>query len=158
MSNIKETLKQSIELEKKAHFDYLTNLSASAIAGLVRGGVEFEKAASLVKQACDENSRAREMLEKAAVLDEALTVITDLEDKLEKKAEVVAKIETSKEPLDKLAELGYSKEDLEAFASLPNDLIEKVASSAGQPSGMGSGVGIPMEKTDPLLQFLLGSN
>ena len=161
--NTLELLKQASDIEKKAYSDYVTSFTQSGIVSLVQGGVAFEKAAELMKQACDNDSTAARLQTNALAFEKAAEYIEELEGKvseLEKVAEETA-VEVKKldesNPINKLAAFGmFSEEELAMMSQLPNQLIEKVAAANAQPEGMGSAVGIPREKTDPLLEFILG--
>lgn len=161
MSQIVEQVKNKVELEKKAYFEYVKSFSGSSIAALVQGGVAFEKAAELTKQACEENPRAVSMLSDIEVFEKIAEYIEELEAKVEILEKSAGELETevkiaNSEPLNKLASIGFSEEEIAQISMLPENLQEKVASVNAQPWEMGSGVGIPREKTDPLLEFILG--
>ena len=161
MSKIVELLTKSAELEKKAYYDYIKAFASSGISSLVRGGVSFEKAAQLMKVACEQDSKISALGVNVQAFEKASEYISELESKvssLEKMAgmyEHKEEIETSA-PLQKLASIGFTAEEIEYMSTLPENLIEKVASSNSAPWEMGSGVGISREKTDPLLEFILG--
>ena len=158
--NIVEQLSSAAGMEKKAYFDYVKAYSSSAIAALVKGRVSLEKAASLVKETINSDSRANSLKTNCAVLEKAAEYVASLETKvseLEKFAQATdqeKKIEEST-PMSKLANIGFSKEELTYMASLPENLVEKVASIGSKPWEMGSGAGFAREKTDPLLEFIL---
>ena len=162
MSTVVEQLTAAASLEKKAYFDYVKSFSSSSITSMVRGGVALEKAAAIVKEACVKDATASKMASTSSVLEKASEYIQELENKvasLEKfaeQAEEEKRIEEST-PLNKLASIGFTKEEIAHIGSLPENLIEKMASFQASPTWeMGSGVGISREKTDPLLEFLLG--
>lgn len=158
MSRIVELLKEAAEIEKKAYSQTVTTFSANSIAALVKSGMPFEKAASVVSDACETNQEFSDkalhylLLEKAAAYVEALEAKTE---ELSKVAQEVKVVEDD-EQLSKLASLGFSKDEIAAMRQVDSNLIEKVASVSSAPAEMGAGVGIPREKTDPLLEFLLG--
>ena len=160
MTTIVEQLKQASEMEKKAYVEYVKSFASSGIASLVKGGVALEKAASIVKEACITDSRASKLMATSQAFEKAAEYIAELETKLvelEKFAEQTATEKTIEDstPLNKLASIGFSKEELTYINSLPENLVEKVASMGSKPWEMGSGVGMPREKTDPLLEFIL---
>lgn len=161
MSQIVEQVKNKVELEKKAYFEYVKSFSGSSIATLVQGGIAFDRAAELTKQACEVDARAVGMLSTIAAFEKVAEYVEQLEVKvseLEKSAGVLeaeVKAATS-EPLNKLASIGFTKEEIEQISMLPENLQEKVASVNSQPWEMGAGAGIPREKTDPMLEFLIG--
>lgn len=156
-------LNKAAELEKKAYTDYVTSFSSSSIAALVKGGVPFEKAASLVQEACEADSKLHGLManivafEKAAeCIEEQSARIEELEKIAEETHERVEASLDEHNPLNKLASVGFTKEEIEMMSQLPENLITKVASAGSQPWEMGGGVGIPREKTDPLLEFIIG--
>lgn len=160
--NILELLNKAAELEKKAYADYVTNFTQAGIVALVKGGVVFEKAAEMMKQACEREELLARLQTNAIAFEKAAEYIGELETKvsgLEKVAqEQAVEIKTldEKDPMHKLAASGFfSDEELDMMAQMPRQLVEKVASVGAQPDGMGSAVGVPREKTDPLLEFLL---
>jgi hypothetical protein len=161
--NTTELLKQASELEKKAYADYVASYTSAGIVALVQGGVSFEKAAEMMKQASENDQTIIARSLNAVAFEKAAEYIADLEARLsnlEKVAEeaiVEAKKNDESDPLNKLASFGmFSEEEIAMMAQMPAPLVEKVASINSRPEGMGSAVGIPREKTDPLLEFLLG--
>lgn len=160
--NTIELLKQASQLEKKAYADYVANFTKSGIVTLVKGGVAFEKAAEMMRQACEGDSKLTSLKTNAVAFEKAAEYISELETRvveLEKVAEEAA-VEVQKldetNPLSKLASFGmFSEEELDMMAQLPTNLVEKVASVNSKPYEMGGAVGVPREKTDPLLEFLL---
>jgi len=159
--NTIELLKQASEIEKKAYADFVANFTKAGIVSLVQGGVEFEKAAEMMKQACEKNSTLALYQTHISAFEKAAEYIGELEGKLselEKYAEeatvTVQKLDTNN-PLNKLASIGFSDDQISMISQLPENLVEKVASANSQPWEMGNAVGIPREKTDPLLEFLL---
>lgn len=160
MSKIVQQLQSAAELEKKAYFDYIKTYSSSGITALVKGGVTLEKAASMIKEVCQKDAKASSLKTNSQIFEKAAEYITDLEDqisKLEKFAKEVEKEKAIEEstPLNKLASIGFTKEELAYMSSLPENLVEKVAGISSQPWEMGGGVGMSRPKTDPLLEFLL---
>jgi hypothetical protein len=160
MASIVEQLKIASELEKKAYVEYVKSFATSGIASLVKGGLALEKASSLVKEACATDSKAVKLMETSQAFEKAAEHILELEEKLAKLEKFAGEVEKEKAiedstPLNKLASIGFSKEELTYINSLPENLVEKVASMGSKPWEMGSGVGIPREKTDPLLEFIL---
>jgi hypothetical protein len=160
MSKIIELLEKAASLEKKAYYDYVKSFSSSSIASLVKSGVSFDKASSLVKEACESNPRVKALSTSVLTFEKMAEYIKETETKLDElekiaeKVEIEEKIESS-EPLNKLAKIGFTQEEIEKISELPENLISKVASVGSKPWELGSGVGIPREKTDPLLEFLL---
>lgn len=160
--NTIELLKQASTLEKKAYADYVANFTKSGIVTLVKGGVSFEKAAGMIKQACEKDSKLKSLQTNAVAFEKAAEYISELETKvaeLEKVAgDAIVEVQKMDEsnPMNKLASFGmFSEEELAMMSHLPNDTLEKVASVNSRPYEMGGAVGIPREKTDPLLEFLL---
>jgi hypothetical protein len=160
MTTIVEQLKQASEFEKKAYVEYVKTFASSGIATLVKGGVPMEKAASMVKEACVSDSKAGKLMATSQVFEKAAEYIIELEEKLAKLEKFASEMQEEKAieestPLNKLASIGFSKEELTYINSLPENLVEKVASMGSKPWEMGSGVGMAREKTDPLLEFIL---
>ena len=165
MSKIVEELQQAAELEKKAFYDYVKAFSSSAIAGLVTGGMEFEKAAELVKQACDLDPKANGFKTNALMFEKTAEHVAGLETQVSELSKVAEQFQETKandesNPLNKLASAGFTAEEIEYMSTLPENLLEKVASGSQSNSAweMGSGVGVAREKTDPLLEFILAPN
>lgn len=162
MNKTIELLAKAGELEKKAYAQYVSSFTQGMIVNLVKGGVPFEKAASLTQTACDADERVQGYLTNVLTFEKVAEYIEQLETKvstLEKSAnEANAKIVEldAENPMHKLAAAGFSKEEIEMMSALPNQLIDKVASNNAKPWEMGGAVGVPREKTDPLLEFLLG--
>jgi uncharacterized protein involved in high-affinity Fe2+ transport len=161
MNENKEQFLKAYELEKTAYVNYVSSFSASAIATLVRGGMDFEKAAGLVKEAAENDNVSVSYKTNILAFEKAAEYISDLEAKLEgleKKAEKADEVIAAdpNNPLTKLASVGFTAEEIEYMSQLPENLIEKVASSNNQPYNMGSAVGVAREKTDALLEFILG--
>lgn len=161
MSKISEQLIKYAQEEKQAHEEYIRDFSATTIAHLIDGGVDKEKAALLTKEAClrDENlvkSINRSLiLEKTAEYIEALeaenaklTARISTQDTVEKQAE-------TPEHLKKLANLGFTQEELEAMKDVPEKVLEKVADTAGNAWEMGKPSGPGKPPMDPLLEFIL---
>lgn len=160
--NIFELLNRASDLEKKAYTEYVSNFTKAGIVKLVQGGVPFEKAAHVMKEACEKDSTLSALKTNAVAFEKAAEYIAELEakvvevEKVAEEASVEAKKNDEKDPLHKLASFGiFSEEEIQMMSHMPSDLIEKVASVGAQPEGMGSAVGIPREKTDPLLEFIL---
>ncbi len=156
-------LQHAAGLEKQAYAEYVTMFSSSGITTLVKGGVGFDTAAGMIKEACKHDEQLVRLqtnilaFEKAAEYIEAQDeYILDLEKTAaEGPAQASAKVEKDS-PLSKLASIGFSQEEIEMMSQLPENLITKVASAGSQPWEMGSGTGLAREKTDPLLEFILG--
>lgn len=159
MNNTVELLEKAAELEKKAFTEYVTSFTGSGITKLVRSGLAFEKAASLIKEACEASPEVLGMKANIELFSKSAEYIRDLESKvgeLEKEASEVSVPEKDTSPLSKLASIGFSEEEIAMMDTLPKNLITKVANLNAQPWEMGGGVGIPRERTDPLLEFILG--
>lgn len=162
MSQIVELLKEAADLEKRAYFDYVKTFASSGIATLVKGGVGFDKAAQIMKESCEQDRRIGRMATNSQAFEKAAEYVANLEVKIEELEKIAGtfvrkeEIEAS-EPLHKLAGLGFTSEEIEHISSLPEDLIEKMASASSgiKPWEMGSGTGMAREKTDPLLEFML---
>ena len=158
MSRIVELLKEVAEMEKKAYSQTITSFSANSIAALAKSGVPFEKAASLVAEACETNEEFTRKATQYLLLEKVAEYLEQLDtekEELSKVAEAHA-VSDQADQIDKLASLGFSKEEISAMRQVDAGIIEKVASVAAAPVEMGAGVGMPREKTDPLLEFLLG--
>jgi len=159
MNQTTKLLKQAAELEKKAYTDYVTSFSSSGITALVKGGVAFEKAASLIQEACESDSKLYSIMANILAFEKAAELIEQQEEmiaELQKTATApIIKQASDESPQSKLASIGFSPEEIEMMSQLPETLITKVASTGSQPYEMGGGVGIPREKTDALLEFIL---
>lgn len=161
MSQIVEQLTKVAGQEKRAYYDYVKAFSSAGIAALVRGGVEFEKAANLTKSACETDVRIKQLADSVQIFEKTASYVSELEAKVEQLEKIAGKVEEAEriehsEPLSKLAAVGFTPEELEHMSHLPENLIEKVASQGSQPWEMGAGVGFQREKTDALLEFILG--
>lgn len=159
--NTIELLKQASGLEKKAYADYVANFTKAGIVALVQGGVAFEKAAGMMKEACEKDTSLAARSLNAQAFEKAAEHIEQLEarlaelEKVAGEAIVEAKKNDEKDPLHKLASIGFTDEEIAMMSQLPHNLVEKVASSNSRPHEMGGAVGMSREKTDPLLEFLL---
>jgi hypothetical protein len=161
MTTIVEQLTSAAELEKKAYFEYVKSYSSAGIAALAKGGLSLEKAATIIKEACQKDSKALNLKTTSLIFEKAAQHISHLETELGELKKVAEEVEKDKkieesQPMNKLASLGFSKEELAYMASLPENLVTKVASIGTKPWEMGGGVGMAREKTDPLLEFILG--
>jgi hypothetical protein len=162
MSKTLDDLNKVIGLEKTAYVNYVSSYSGSGIATLVRGGYDFDKAASLVKEACEQDEKALSLKTYLTTFEKMASYISELESKLDGYEKVMDKAEEAiasnpNNPLMKLASVGFTPEEIEHMSNLPENLLEKVASSnGGNAWEMGSAVGVPREKTDALLEFILG--
>lgn len=162
MSNIVELLKKNSDLEKQAYSEYVKHATSGGIAVLVSKGLPFEKAASLVKQACAESEELRAKEESFTLLEKAAEYLAELESKvfsLTKQAENASDVEIKKAPLEKLSSLGFTQEELDALRKVDSGtgLLDKVANVHSTPWGMGKAAGVVREKTDPLLEFILSA-
>ena len=160
MTTIVEQLTTTAELEKKAYFEYVKSFSTAGISSLAKGGMSIDKASALVKEACLKDSRAVSMRNSSLMLEKTAEYVKTLENELGELKKFASEVETEKQieestPMNKLASIGFTKEELAYINSLPEHLVTKVASIGSQPWEMGGGVGIPREKTDPLLEFIL---
>ena len=161
MNKTIELLKQASELEKESYTNYVTSFTSSGISTLVKGGIAFEKAANFIKEACEKDSKLNSIKANIMAFEKAAEYIEDQDiriSELEKIASEVKEVQATSEdsPLNKLAAIGFSKEEIELMSDLPENLLTKVASSNSQPWEMGGGVGLQREKTDPLLEFIIG--
>lgn len=161
MSKISEQLIKYAQEEKQAHEEYVKDFSSATIAHLMQGGVEKEKALLLTKEACLRDENLVKSISKAVVLEKVAAYITAIEEenlKLQAKISTQAdekQAEEMPEHLKKLAQLGFSDDELEALKDVPGKVLEKVAGAAGEPWEMGKGVGPAVQKTDPLLDWIL---
>lgn len=164
-NNVSQLLKKASELESAAYKEYVTNYTTTGIVALVQGGVPFEKAASMIEDTCGTNPVIGGLKTNILAFEKAAEYIVELETKvgdLEKAAAasvqttpaVPAKVKAN-DPLNKLASIGFSEEEISMISQLPENLMNKVASVGSQPWDMGEAVGMAHEKTDPLLEFLL---
>lgn len=159
MSTIVDLLRKNSELEKAAYSEYVKSSTASSINLLVNKGMAFEKAASLVKEACSESEELQEKVNSFLLLEKLATHIEGLESELsglKKQAQDEVDAGVIKEPMDKLANMGFTEEDLKSLREVDPVLLEKMASISSAPWEMGKAAGVAREKTDPLLEFILG--
>jgi hypothetical protein len=158
--NTIELLKQASDFEKKACSEFITGFTQSGIMSLVKGGVAFEKAAEMIKQACETNPTLISHMTNMTAFEKAAEYIGELEVKLDEmtkvagEATIAVQAADEKNPLNKLASVGFTKEEIEMMSQLPENLIEKVASNNSKPWDMGNAVGMSRENTDALLEFL----
>ena len=148
-------------MEKAAYTEYVKSATASSISALVAKGVEFEKAAGMVKEAFASSDKIQSKAESFTLLEKTAAYVMELESKveaLEKSAKVNDIVEINKEPLEKLSNLGFTPEELESLREVDSSLLEKMASVSSTPWTMGKAAGVAREKTDPLLEFLLGGD
>jgi hypothetical protein len=160
MSEIVTLLTKSAELEKQAYFNYIKSFSSAGISALVKGGMQFDTAAGYIKAAAMKDATISQMGEKVQVLEKTAEYVLNLETKLEGLEKIAAEYKQEEkvmesEPLTKLAGLGFSRDEVEQLSSLPEDLIQKMASVGSQPWELGTGAGMKREQTDPLLEFIL---
>lgn len=162
MTNTVQLLKQASDMEAKSYASYVTSFTSSGIARLVTGGISFEKAASLMREACETDSTLSAIKANIVAFEKSAEYITELESKvldLEKSASEIKptnKKPDADNPMSKLASAGFSAEEIEMISQLPENLMTKVANVGSQPWEMGGGAGMAREKTDPMLEFLLG--
>ena len=152
---MKDILLQNLELEKRAFGEFVSSFVSKGISTMVEAGVDFDSASTMVKQACNENLRVTEMKSHIDLLEKTASYITSLESKLESYVEPI-----KNKSLEKLAEHGFSGEDLEQISNLPENILEKVAGLGNIETawGMGSPVGpeLQTDKQDPITVFALG--
>lgn len=153
-------------------------MEKQAFSELTYRGVDAEEAAKLVKAANinvkelpgmsleTEEERLAEILEKAASfieqqaayieqLEKAASEVKSTETIVERVVEV-EKPELS-EPMAKMASVGaFTFEDLEALKGMPEETLVKVANAMEEPWELGKAAGVARQKTDPLLEFILG--
>lgn len=162
MSSISESLKQYALVEKRAHEEYVRDFTTSMVANLVQGGVNIEKAAFLAKEACLRDEKLVKSITHTIILEKTAAYIESIETENVELATKVAeaipapstKVELP-EHLKKLASLGFTEEELAAFDSVPDNVMQKMASAASEPWELGRGVGAPVAKMDPFLEFLM---
>lgn len=159
--NTIELLKKASDMEKKAFLEYATSFTSAGITALVKGGLDFNKASTLIKQACEKDSVIQSLNANIQAFEKSAEYIAELEAKvggLEKVAQetnlTVAKLDDNN-PMSKLAALGFDEEQIRIMSELPDNVLTKIANVNSQPYEMGGGVGIPREKTDPLLEWLV---
>ena len=75
MNETLELLNRAAELEKRAYSEYVTSFSSSGITTLVKGGVAFEKAASLIQEACDSDIKLQGLMATIDVFEKAAQCI-----------------------------------------------------------------------------------
>lgn len=155
MDSVTELLVKAASQEKKAHESFVEEFITQGIVSLVEGGVDFTEASNMIKQACEQHPQAIQLMNNYMAFEKAASYIKELEERVENshKEELV-------EPLEKLAECGFSEEELAEMQSLPVNLLEKIANAnTAEPAwSMGRGVGAayPVEKMDPITAFALG--
>ena len=160
MTTIVEQLIKAAELEKNAYFEYVKTYSNSSISALAKGGMDLDKATTLVKEACTKDAKANGLKDASQIFEKTAEYVQELETRLLELEKFAKEVNKEKEieqstPLTKLADLGFSKEELTCISSLPEDLVTKVASIGAQTWEMGSGVGMAIEKMDPLVEWIL---
>jgi hypothetical protein len=160
MTTIVEQLTNACDLEKKAYFEYVKSFSSAGITALTKGGLPLEKASEFIKIACQNDGKAIALKTNAAIFEKTSAYIKSMEEELKDLQKFAQEIEQEKKieestPMSKLANIGFTKEELTYMSSLPENLVTKVASIGSKPWEMGSGVGMVREKTDPLLEFIL---
>lgn len=159
MSQINELLQKKVELEKVAFASYVKGLTTSTITTLVNQGLPFEKAASYAKEVCNTNTVITARSNEINFIEKLASYVSALEQNVEELEKTANEVKAIPEPrgepglVEKLASMGFTKEDLD---SMSPDLVEKVASVTATPWTMGAGTGAAREKTDAMLEFLLG--
>lgn len=139
------------------------NLEKEAtVNALVEEGMDSETAIKLVDDYMEKSAETRVKIlsnEDIISLQEVFEKVASYVEELEQKLDV--KIEKSPEEILKQAETKnklasiFTEEELSALENVPDTLIEKLASQASEPWELGKAAGIPREKTDPLLEFIL---
>ena len=160
MSNVSTLLTTLVEQEKKAHYEYIRDFSASTIAHLVHGGVDKEMATNLTKQACQLEPTIAQDSQRVFVLEKVAAYVAELEAKM---ADLEKQVEAKPAPVEKRAEIsaleriGFTKEEIDAIESISPEAITKIASatSSSESYGLGSAVGMERPRTDPLLDWIL---
>lgn len=157
MNNTTQLIQRAADMEKKAYLEYVTSFTSSGILGLVKGGVDFDSASGIVKEACDSNPTLTGIKTNIEVFEKTADYIRELETKIEdfEKAAALVPVLEKLGPMSKLASAGFSEEEINMISQLPENLMTKVANVGSQPWDMGGATGIPREKTDPMLEFLL---
>ena len=159
MSEINELLQKKVELEKVAFASYVKGLTSTTITTLVNQGIGFDKAASYAKEVCDANEGVTTKANSIDFIEKLAGYVTALEqniEELEKTASEVKAMPESKGEanlVEKLASMGFTSEDIDGMSP---SLVEKVAAVTATPWTMGAGAGAAREKTDAMLEFLLG--
>lgn len=163
MSKISDKIKVYAEEEKRAHQEYITDYTASAVSHLVQGGVGRDQAVLLSKEACLRDEELVKSITRSIILEKTAEYIEALE---LKNSELEAKISIARpdsnekqaeipEHLQKLAELGFTSEELTALQDVPKELVEKVAGMPDTAWEMGKPVGPSVAQDDPLLSWIL---
>lgn len=152
----KEILKQAADACIEQYQSYVSNITGSCIASMVRSGIEFEKAASLANEAVASDQVSQLLLSNIEVLQKAASVVGEIETGHEKAAsEANEAMQFSK--MEKLASAGFSKDEIDSMLSLPENVIEKIASTRMNESfDLGSAGGLSAENVDPILAFCMG--
>lgn len=156
MDSITELLVKAASLEKKAYEDFVDEFVTHGIISLVEANVDFTEASNMIKKACEEHPQTSQLRMNYMAFEKTAAYVKELEEKLEDlhRGELIA-------PLEKLADCGFSEDELADMQVLPASLIEKIASVKNAPEpawSMGKGVGMEMavEKMDPITAFALG--
>ena len=114
----------------------------------------------------DFKSKYKNLLkETAEILEKTASYVSEIETKLsnsetranelEKEASEKNRNDEISEPLKKLAEAGFSDEDLQGLEGANKDTLEKLAHLSEQPVGLGSAHGMSADSADPLTKFLM---
>lgn len=160
MSTIPSLLNKAVELEKKAQFEYIRDFTASTIAHLMQKGVSTEQASGFAKEACSKHPNVVEKVRQIAILEKAASYIEQLEAQVANlQARVTEEEEQTARPVSehfqKLANIGFSEEEIRYLDSMPNELVEKVAGAVSEPWQLGKAAGVETGPSDPLLEFIL---
>lgn len=170
-------LKQAGMSEEEARYSVAQEtMEKKAFSELTYRGIDAEEAVKLVKAANinvrdltgveleTDEERLASILEKAAAfIEKQEAYIEELEKAasevrvVEKIVEVQVEAPEMSESLSKVAGVGaFTFEDLEALRNLPEETMSKVASAMEEPWELGKAAGVARQKTDPLLEFILG--
>jgi predicted RNase H-like nuclease (RuvC/YqgF family) len=155
MNEINNLLKQSVALEKKAYSEYVKTATSESIKSLVTAGLPFEKAASLVAAEFEVSEDIRDKVSTISMMDKVAEYVDFLESKVQN-LETTSKEQAIKEPMTKLASFGLEEEELKTLSGLDSKLLEKIAAASG-PLEMGHRVGPSLNRTDPLISWILGT-
>ena len=168
-----EHLKQAGYSEVDARLQVAQHImEKEATAALTTAGVDIEQAVSMVKAAkinlkdlvsyeqaaADVHISVNLLKQAAAYIEELEANVEELEADLTKTAaERLTQEVVLPSSIMKAASSGaFTKEDLAELQNMNQGLLTKVASAMDEPWSMGSGVGMAREKTDPMLDFLMG--
>lgn len=160
MSAIPSLLKKEAEIGKQAQYNFVRDFTASTIAHLMKGGVSAGAASEFAKEACEKHPDIQENFRQILVLEKAAEYIEQLETQVDQLNSQLAEAVNSEAPvvsehIQKLAKAGFSQEELTYLQSMPDELIEKVATVTSEPWQLGKAAGVERGPSDPLLDFIL---